>query len=179
MENLIIVLIKRFGIRIMWVLMLVIMMAGGLVWGIAHFNAKAGEKVSVLWGMVEYIKGGSQPILEPSWPSSPDGKYKAVKVMTERGWQYQVTEIKTKRKILITQGEHDTPNDVKAGLFSPDSKRIAAAYQYTASGGTNRNYTWVGIWNIETGDRVDVQTIDGWTENIYSVFRRGGVPNGN
>jgi hypothetical protein len=109
---------------------------------------------------------------EPAWPHSSDGKYEAVKVSTTKGWQYQVTEVMTKKEILITQGHYDTPNDVKAGLFSPDSKRIAAAYHYKANGSHNRDYTWVGIWNIETGDRVDVQTIDGLTTNIYWVFKK-------
>lgn len=124
MEKLIIELIKRFGL---WI-MLVLMLAGGLVWGIAHFNAKAGEKVSVLWGMVEYYKGElPQKPVEPSWPRSPDGRYEAVEVMSERGWQYKIMQVGTTNIILITQGEFDTSNNVRAGLFSPDSKRFSVA----------------------------------------------------
>lgn len=117
--------------------------------------------------MVEYTKGTSQPTrVEPSWPRSPDGKYEAVRVELENGTHYQVIEIETRRIVLITHAEYETPNNVKAGLFSSDSKRIAAAYHYAHEG----NYTWIGIWNIETGNLVGTQSRTGWITNIYSVF---------
>ena len=50
--------------------------------------------------------------------------------------------------------------------ISSDSKKIAAAYHYGHEG----NYTWVGIWDIETGNRVDTKRKSGWTHDIYWVF---------
>ncbi|MEA2083449.1 MAG: hypothetical protein U9O82_04240 [Thermodesulfobacteriota bacterium] len=60
MRNLIDDLTKRFGL---WAI-LVLLLLGALVWVIAHSQAKPGEKVSILWGMVEYTKGKLQPGLK-------------------------------------------------------------------------------------------------------------------
>lgn len=103
---------------------------------------------------------------EPSWPRTPNGKYEAVQVQ-KNGTHYQVKEVGTGKLGLITSGQFVTANDVKAGLFSPDSKKIAAAYHYGHEG----NYTWVGIWDIETHNLVGTKRISGWTTDIYSVFR--------
>jgi len=62
-QNLIAELTKRFGL---WAI-LALILAGALVWVIAHSQAKPGEKVSILWGMVEYTKGKSQPGLESTY----------------------------------------------------------------------------------------------------------------
>ena len=103
---------------------------------------------------------------KPSWPCSPDGKYKAVRDASGTGVHYQVKEIKTGLIALTTHAQYETANDVKAGLFSPDSKEIAAAYHYGHEG----RYTWVGIWDIEAGNLVNTKRTDDWTTDIYWVF---------
>jgi len=61
MGELIAELIKRFGILILLLLLLV----GALAWYITHLKAEPGERVSVFWGMVEYKKGKSQTVPKP------------------------------------------------------------------------------------------------------------------
>jgi hypothetical protein len=58
MQDLITELIRRWP----WVIVASILMTVS-VWLIAHLNAEPGEKISVLWGMVEYTEGKSR--LEP------------------------------------------------------------------------------------------------------------------
>ena len=112
----------------------------------------------------------SPPQGQPSWPRSPDGKYEAIKVAFEKGAEnYRVMELATGRIAITTQPERKWPNDVKAGLFGPDSKRIAAAYHYGENGG----YTWVGIWDIETGTLVETKKQSGWVRNLHWVFEKG------
>jgi hypothetical protein len=55
MQDLITELIRRWP----WVIVASILMAVS-VWLIAHLNAEPGEKISVLWGMVEYTEGKSR-----------------------------------------------------------------------------------------------------------------------
>jgi len=100
------------------------------------------------------------------WPLSPDGKYEAVRVASRGSAHYRVKEIATGRIVLTTHAQHSWPNDVKAGRFSPDSKEIAAAYCYAHEG----KYTWVGIWNIQTGNLVDTKRPHGWTDDIHWIF---------
>jgi hypothetical protein len=56
MDNIIIELMKRYGI---WAI-LALSVTGATVWFVAHSQAKPGDKVSILWGMVEYTKSKSQ-----------------------------------------------------------------------------------------------------------------------
>ena len=56
MNNIITELIKRYGI---WAI-LALALAGTTIWVVAHSQAKPGDKVSILWGMVEYTKSKSQ-----------------------------------------------------------------------------------------------------------------------
>jgi|LGVF01.2.fsa_nt_gb hypothetical protein len=97
---------------------------------------------------------------------SPDGRYEAVKVGAGADIHYQVKEIETDRIVLTTHAEYTTPNDVKSGTFSRDSRKFAAAYHYGHAGG----YTWIGIWDIETGSLLRTERRPGWTTDIYSVF---------
>ena len=112
MSDLIDKLIKLFGRWIILVLVLLGVLIGVSIWTIAHLTAEDGKRVSVLWGMVEYTKGKSQSKQEQefSWPHTPNGKYEALEVQSENGWQYQVMEVTTQRTILITHGKFDTPN---------------------------------------------------------------------
>ncbi len=99
---------------------------------------------------------------------SSNGKYEAtLKVRTHDDVHYQVKERSTGRKILTTRPQYrGTPNDVKAGMFSPDSQFFAAAYHYSHDG----DYTWIGIWNVRTRSLIKSKKRSGWTKDISWVF---------
>lgn len=101
------------------------------------------------------------------FPDSRDGRYRARTIDGgATDVHYQVIEIKTDRVILTTNAEYRTPNDVKAGCFSPDSKRFAAAYHYGHAG----NYTWIGVWSTETGEFLYSKTESGWRRDACGAF---------
>jgi hypothetical protein len=89
---------------------------------------------------------------------SPDGLLKAVKVRENGSVHYQVIEISTGRVVFTTHAQADTPNDVKEGVFSEDSKQFAASYHY----GHDGTFTWIGVWSTETGDFISSITRPGW-----------------
>lgn len=99
---------------------------------------------------------------------SPDGKTEAklVQEPTPKDSHYQVREIATNKIIFTTFAQYSTPNDVKAGLFSPDSKQFAAAYHYGHAG----KYTWIGVWSVDTGKLVHLDQKPGWIYDIKGVF---------
>ena len=72
--------------------------------------------------------------------------------------------------IIGTEGraQYKTPNDVKAGTFSANSKEFAAAYHYGHDGG----YTWIGIWSVENGEMIREERRPGWTTDICSVLEK-------
>jgi len=73
-----------------------------------------------------------------------------------------VREIKTRRIVLITHGKYETPNDAKALLWSPDSKKFAAFYHYGQRAKKSSQYTWIGIWSLETGKLLRTKEEAGW-----------------
>jgi len=99
---------------------------------------------------------------------SPDGRYEAERIGSDNNVHYQVREVASQKIMLITHAEFDTPNDVKAGTFSPESKAFAAVYHYGHEG----KYSWIGIWSIESGALVRMKTRPGWTTDISSVFKQ-------
>lgn len=99
---------------------------------------------------------------------SSDGKYQAELVGSGNDWHYQVKKVETGEVVLTTHAQYPTPNDVKAGMFSPDSKEFAAAYHYGHKG----PYTWIGVWDFKTGKRVRAEERDGWIRNISFVFKK-------
>jgi len=99
---------------------------------------------------------------------SPDGKYQAILVGSGNDVHYQVKDVDTDRVVLTTTAQYRTPNDVKIGLFSPDSKEFGAAYHYGHSG----SYTWIGIWRLEDGNLVHTERKNGWITDIASVFKK-------
>ena len=103
-------------------------------------------------------------------PVSPDGRYRVEKVFNT-GLHYRVIEISTGRVVLTTHAEY-AGNDVKAGGFSADSKKFAAAYHYGHVGG----YTWIGVWSTETGNYLYFKTKSGWTTNLCGVFDETPTP---
>jgi hypothetical protein len=105
------------------------------------------------------------------FPRSPDGRYELVEVRGEAGGiHYQAKTVQDGKVILTTHGEYSTPNDVKAGTFSADSTKVAAAYHYGHAG----NYTWIGVWDLRTRKFVRSVRLEGWTTSIPdSVFENG------
>jgi hypothetical protein len=99
---------------------------------------------------------------------SPDGRYQASEVGTGNDIHYKVTDMSTGHELFTTQAQYKTPNDVKAGTFSPDSQEFAAAYHYGHEG----SYTWIGVWNVGTGRFVRSERLPGWTTDICSVFNK-------
>ena len=100
---------------------------------------------------------------------SPDGRFQAR--LTEpsdyTNSAYEVIEIETGKTILTTHSEYpDRPNDVKAEIFSADSKMFGVAYHYSHAG----SYTWVGIWSTETGEFLYGEKIEYWTTNLENVY---------
>jgi hypothetical protein len=112
--------------------------------------------------------GEKQSEAATTFPRSPNGKYEAAAVRGENGGShFQVKEVEGGRVVLTTSAQYETPNDVKAGKFSADSTKLAAAYHYGHAG----QYTWVGLWSLKTGERVGMVILKGWTEIIPdSVF---------
>lgn len=55
MADFLVELFRRYGLWILPVVALLLTM----IWGLTHWTAQAGERVSVLWGLVEYTKDRS------------------------------------------------------------------------------------------------------------------------
>jgi len=102
---------------------------------------------------------------------SPDKKYEAKTVRAKSELHYQVTNLKNEKVVLVTNAKYRSPNDVKAGRFSPDSTQFAAAYHY--GHGDKGEHTWVGVWNLKDGEFVQGVEMDGYLLDIpASVFRK-------
>lgn len=100
---------------------------------------------------------------------SLDGRYEAILTGSGSHQHYKVIETKTGKQVMLTHSQYPkTPNDVKAAVFSPDSKQIAAAYHYGHKGG----YTWIGIWDINSGMLLDSKELPGYTTDVSSVFKK-------
>ncbi|MBU1626122.1 hypothetical protein KKB18_02030 [bacterium] len=99
---------------------------------------------------------------------SPDGKYQAISVGDGKNIHYQIKDERDQRIVFTTRAQYDTPNDVKAGTFSSDSKEFAAAYHYGHDGG----YTWIGVWNVTDSTLVRTEKRSGWTTNICSAVKK-------
>ncbi|UCD71820.1 MAG: hypothetical protein JSW70_02170 [Syntrophobacterales bacterium] len=119
-------------------------------------------------------QGVSGSLGETSEFRSPDGRYEAVKVGTGAGLHYQIKEIDTDRIVLTTHAQYDTPNDVKMGKFSQDSKEFAAAYHYGIKTGYY-SWTWIGIWDIATGKLLRTENLPGWAPDIDLIFAGKGI----
>ncbi len=134
MQDLIALLIKRFG---PWVI-LALILVGVAVWFIAHLNAEPGEKISLFWGMVEYTKGKTQsepkveikskqeqksePLPEVSGTKDPSSEVR--KVVKESSLQ-TLREIVRAAKIPFDAGQfYDAAQEYESAtrFISPDAK---------------------------------------------------------
>lgn len=120
----------------------------------------------VVFVTMAYILTGYTGLVHAQAVRSPDGKYEASIEASESGLHYVVKDISTGRVALTTYAQYPTANDVKVGLFSPDSKQFAAAYHYGHAG----NYTWIGIWSVETGKLLRKEQKPDWVYDLSGVF---------
>jgi hypothetical protein len=93
-----------------------------------------------------------------------NGKYRVEQVQGKdyNDLHFQIIEISTGRPLFTTNAQYPTSNDVKAYVFSPDCKKFAAAYHY----GNKGDYTWIGIWDIETGRFINALEKSGHLHNL-------------
>jgi len=98
---------------------------------------------------------------------TPDGNFKAIKVENGKNIHYKVLSVEDNSVNFLTKAQYETPNDVKAATFSPDSREFAAAYHYGHDGG----YTWIGIWNVKTGELVRSIRRENWVTKLCFVFK--------
>jgi hypothetical protein len=82
------------------------------------------------------------------------------------GMHYQVMDIATGNIVLTTWAQYTSRNNVKAGGFSPDSGKFAAAYHYGHQG----SYTWIGVWSTQTGQFLYPVSKPGYTRSFDGVF---------
>ena len=94
---------------------------------------------------------------------SPDKKYEAKRV----GNHYEINEIGTDH-IIRTHDQFSGDNDVKAGAFvvGPKGTSFGAAYHYGHKG----KYTWIGIWDMESGNLFKQEERPGFLYDITSVL---------
>jgi hypothetical protein len=94
---------------------------------------------------------------------SPDGRYGVLSA----GQNYQVFATQDPNTpIVTTSAKYPTPNDVKAGQFSGDSSKFAAAYHY----GDNGDYTWIGVWSTTTGQFLYSVEVSGFITDLSAAF---------
>lgn len=109
----------------------------------------------------------SSSFAKPDLLESPDGRYKAVRISSSGGVHYQVQETSTGRIVLTTHAQYKEANDVKAGLFGPNSQTFAAAYHYGHKG----SYTWIGVWTIGTRFLSRREEKPGFLKDLSGIFR--------
>lgn len=112
------------------------------------------------------------PSPELRFLTSPNGQYNASAAPytgQPTNVHYRIASSDGSNRVYFdTHAQYKTPNDVKAGIFSPDSRLFAAAYHYGHQG----NYTWIGIWDVHSGSLVRSETRQGWVRDISRVFNR-------
>lgn len=91
---------------------------------------------------------------------SPDRRYGAAIVRTATGTHYQVDDLTNGTAVLTTRAQHTTFNDIKSSGFC-DASRFAAVYHYGHAG----NYSWIGVFSLQSGQLVTSKTISGFTRD--------------
>jgi hypothetical protein len=135
-------------------------------------NPKCNTRIMVpffAWAVLLLVSlacGNSVP--PPYEITSPDGLLTARRTVTDNGTTvYEVIENETGESVFTTYSQYpDSKNDVKAAKFSDDSSKFAVAYHY----GHNGNYTWIGVWSIETGELSYSKTKDSWSTYLGDAF---------
>ncbi|RDE52153.1 MAG: hypothetical protein DVS81_02680 [Candidatus Accumulibacter meliphilus] len=101
---------------------------------------------------------------------SADRRYQAelINSHTDGNAHFRITDVASGWVIMETQAQFGTPNNAKAGRFSPGSSQFAAAYHYDTNG---RRYTWIGVWEIASKALIRQKELNGWTTDLSYVFR--------
>ena len=132
------------------------------------------SSVSLLGGIaVTFLSLASGLLAQPSSFISPDGQYEATPVQTgPKIKHYEVRNTQT-RKILFTTNAKYPGNDVKAGVFSPDSTQFAAAYHYGPEEPRYpKGYTWIGIWDIKRREQLWCVQQPNWVLVDKRIFEK-------
>ena len=182
-EDLLKQLIQQFGLWIIGALILL----GALVWGITHLNAKPGEKVSILWGMVEYIKDKPQPELEKNLVQPKQKPKQAPEIISEPPAQPQPAEPpegQLQGKITLPHSESHVPRwfKVRGSVSGPHRhlwliERVGQLYWPKEPELTPQNRQWVGKVNeggYPPGGNFELLLVD-VSDNISERF--GSVSN--
>lgn len=123
-------------------------------------------RVLVLFTLV--VLSVAPPVFaKPSVIYSADGRYQAIPVLSAGAVHYQVKEKSTGRVVLTTHAQFNEANDVKGGLFSPDSQTFTAAYHYRDKG----DQTWVAVWTLASGFLLHAEEKSG-----FLIEPPGGLP---
>lgn len=101
---------------------------------------------------------------------SPDGKFEARRHGAGADEHYQIVEPSSNKVFMTTQAAYSTPNDVKTGVFSRDSRYVAAVYHYGHKGPE----TWIGVWEVRSGKRVRCEWRHDWVRMISADEARPG-----
>jgi hypothetical protein len=124
--------------------------------------------------MVAVLSLAPRPLAQPSSFVSPDGQYEAALVqMSPRIKHYEVRDAKTRKTSYLTTNAKYSGNDVKAGVFSPDSTQFAAAYHYGPEEPRYpKGYTWIGIWDIKRREQVRCIEQPNWVLVDKRIFEK-------
>ena len=118
------------------------------------------------------VSGARQygPSQNSQFMRSPNGQYTASAAPYSgqpNNVHYRVASSDGSNRVYFdTFAQYKTPNDVKVGMFSSDSRYFAAAYHYGHNGG----YTWIGIWDINNQSLIRSVKKSGWIRDISWVF---------
>ncbi len=123
-----------------------------------ELNWKISKAVLSLISCVVLLTLLMAPEVSATILRSPNGELQAKKVQIGKVSHYHVANVASGKFLFSTTAQFTTPNDVKAGIFSHDSQQFAAAYHYEHDG----KYTWVGIWNVNSGQRIKGWVTRGW-----------------
>lgn len=96
---------------------------------------------------------------------SSDGRY-GVLMTSGSGPHCQVFEIQNNSLKFTTWAKPPSDNDVKNCDFGSNNTQFAAAYHYSDNG----DYTWIGVWSIQTGAYLGCFETFGWITDLSGAF---------
>lgn len=96
---------------------------------------------------------------------SSDGHY-GVLMTSGSGPHCQVFEIPNNSFKFTTWAKPPSDNDVKNCDFGSNNTQFAAAYHYSDNG----DYTWIGVWSIQTGAYLGCFETFGWITDLSGAF---------
>lgn len=111
MEDLLKYLLNKWGIKsIIYVILITL-----IIWGLAHLAAAPGEKISVLWGLVEYTKSCSENCIQTT-----DSESKTTELKTDNNQKQRIlNNVPSENVNQKTEGEK-SPAVITNGNVSID-----------------------------------------------------------